>query len=257
MTKQSLFLKTIALFLLLAVLGTGALVEANPIPYPATPSQEKPTLTIKNMQNDTIYGVGAIMLDFSVVPPDAWTRTYDYFFHIGYVSNVSVALDGKQCGSSSYNSTDYSFVINQTALGMHKIQITVFSCSYYLTPVEGMDNIPSKYLTYDGVHPYEYWTVVSDTVYYTTSSSSTDFPAHIPATSTPSPSQLPTNVPTNNPTPNRTSNSNSAIPTSITLSPTPSPTPATPELNLAAIIMLLAVASVALVYYKTHGEHKK
>jgi hypothetical protein len=248
-------------------------VDANPIPYPATPSQEKPTITIKNLQNYTTYGIGSIALDFSVVPPESWSRLYDYFFHIGYVKNVTIYLDGKLCGSFPCNNTEFSLILNQTALGTHKIEVTVVSYSYYLTPVAGMENIPSKYLVYDGQHPYEYWTTVSDTLYYTTSASSSDLPTHIPATPTPppttTPSSAPTNAPTNNPTPNPTSNSHYTPSPTQTIPPTPSPTPSQSmptintgptlpvELNppivytiLAIVIVIVAVVSISLVYIK-------
>jgi hypothetical protein len=158
-------------------------------------------------------------------------------------------------------------------LGTHKIEVTVISYSYYLTPVAGMENIPSKYLVYDGQHPYEYWTTVSDILYFTASASSSDLPTHIPATPTPppttTPSSIPTNAPTNNPTTNPTSNSNNPPSPTQTNSPTPSPTPSQSmptintgpslpvELNssiiyivLAVVIVVVAVVTISLVYFK-------
>jgi hypothetical protein len=248
-------------------------INANPIPYPVTPSQEKPTISIKNLQNYTTYGIGSMALDFSVVPPESWSRLYDFFFHIGYVKNVTVYLDGKLCGSFPSNTTEFSLILNQTALGTHKIEITVVSYSYYLTPVDGMENIPSKYLVYDGQHPYEYWTTVSDILYFTTSASSSDLPTHIPATPaslpTATPSSIPTDFPTNNPTNNPTSNSQHTPSPTQTIPPTQSPTPSQSmptintgstlpvELNpptvfiiLAVVIVIVAVASISLVYFR-------
>jgi hypothetical protein len=247
-------------------------IDANPVPYPSTPSQEKPTISIKNLQNYTTYGIGSIALDFSVDTPESWSRLYDYFFHIGYVKNVTVYLDGKLCGSFPSNTTEFSLILNQTALGTHKIEITVVSYSYYLTPVDGMENIPSKYLVYDGQHPYEYWTTVSDTLYFTTSTSSSDLPTHIPTTPTSpptaTPSSIPTNSPTNNPTSNPTSNSQYTPSPTQTISPTLSPTPSQtmPTINtgpklsleinpsivyiLTIVIILAAVVLISLVYFR-------
>ena len=269
--RITVFTVVLAVSLLIGIQAV-EVVNANPIPYPATPSQEKPTITIKNLQNYTTYGIGSIALDFSVVPPESWSRLYDYFFHIGYVKNVTVYLDGKICGSFPWNTTEFSLTLNQTALGTHKIEVTVISYSYYLTPVAGMENIPSKYLVYDGQHPYEYWTTVSDTLCYTTSASSSDLPTHIPATPTSpptaTPSSIPTNFPTNNPTSNPTSNSQYTHPPTQTIPPTPSPTPSQSmptintgptlpvELNpsiayiLAIVIVIVAIASIALVYFR-------
>jgi hypothetical protein len=271
--RKIVFVYAVVLFFLsLVILEISEVAEANPIPYPATPSQERPTLTIKNLQNYSTYGVGAMALDFSVVPPESWSRLYDFFFHIGYVKNVTVYLDGKLCGSFPCNTTEFSLILNQTALGTHKIEVTVISYSYYLTPVAGMENIPSKYLVYDGQHPYEYWTTVSDTLFFTTSASSSDLPTHIPTTPTPPPtatlSSVPTNAPTNTPTTNPTSNSQyTPSPTQI-ISPTPIPTPSQSiptintgprlpvELNpsivyiLALVIVIVAIASIALVYFR-------
>lgn len=86
---------TVFMISLLMGIQASEIVDANPIPYPATPSQEKPTITIKNLQNYSTYCIGSFALDFSVVQPEAWSRIYDFFFHIGYVNNVTVALDGK------------------------------------------------------------------------------------------------------------------------------------------------------------------
>jgi hypothetical protein len=243
--------------------------DANPIPYPVYPSQEKPTITIKNLLNYSTYGVGSFVLDFSVVQPEAWSYTYDFFFHIGYVKNVTVSLDGKSLGTFSYNSSEYSLTINQTTSGTHKIEVAAFSCSYYLTAVEGIENTPSKYLVYDGVHPYEYWTTVSTTVYYSTSASATDLPTHITATPTSPPTTTPSSAPTYNSTPNPTSKSNNVLSPMQTTSPTPSPTPnqnmptintgaklpaeSSPSIAYLALmipIAILAVVSVFLVYFK-------
>jgi hypothetical protein len=274
--RIALFAAIFAISMLIGIQVVGV-VNANPIPYPATPSQEKPTITIKNLQNYTTYGIGSMALDFSVVPPESWSRLYDFFFHIGYVKNVTVYLDGKLCGSFPCDTTEFSLILNQTALGTHKIEVTVISYSYYLTPVGGMENIPSKYLVYDGQHPYEYWTTVSDTLYFSTSASSSDLPTHIPATPTSSPtaapSSVPTNAPTNNPTTNPTINSNTAPSPTQTMPPTSSPTPSQSmptintgpilpvELNppivyivLAIVIVIVAVISISLVYFKKHSQ---
>jgi hypothetical protein len=270
--RKIVFVYTVALlFSSLVILEISEIAEANPIPYPATPSQERPTLTIKNLQNYSTYGVGAMALDFSVIPPESWNRLYDFFFHIGYVKNVTVYLDEKLCGSYPCNTTEFSIILNQTALGTHKTEVTVISYSYYLTPVAGMENIPSKYLVYDGQHPYEYWTTVSDTLYFTTSTSSSDLPTHIPATPTSpptaTPSSEPSNAPTNNPITDPTSNSHYTPSPTQTISPTPSPTPtqSMPTINtdlpvelnpstvyiiLATVIVIVALVSISLVYFR-------
>jgi len=270
--RYALFVVVFVISLLIGIQAV-EVANANPVPYPATPSQEKPTITIKNLQNYTTYGMGSMSLDFSVVPPESWSRLYDYFFYIGYVKNVTVYLDGKLCGSFPCNTTEFSLILNQTALGTHKIEITVVSYSYYLTPVDGMENIPSKYLVYDGQHPYEYWTNVSDILYFTTSASSSDLPTHIPVTPTSpptaTPSSIPTNAPTNNPTSNPTSNSQYTPSPTQPIPPTPSPTPSQrmPTINtgptlpvelnpsiviiiLAFVIVIVAVASISLVYFR-------
>ena len=252
------------------------LVNGNPIPWPATPSQEKPAVTIKNLQNYTTYGLGSIALDFSVVQAQSWSVTYDFFFHIGEVKNITVALDGTLCGRFPYNSTDFSLLLNESALGMHKAEVTVFSLAYYTTPIDGIQNIRSN-IMYDGNYLFENPIVVSDIIYFTTNSSSTDLPTHIPATPTSpptaTPSSKPTNDPTNNPTTNPTNNSNHTPSPTQTISPTPSPTlsQSMPTINtgptlqvelnppiiyiiLAIVIVIMAVASGLLVYFKKRSQ---
>jgi hypothetical protein len=259
------FFAAVLVFSVLIGIQAFETADANPIPYPVYPSQEKPTITIKNLQNYTTYGVGKFALDFSVVQPEAWSYTYDFFFHIGYVDNVTVTLDGKTVGAFPYNSTDYCFVVNQTAVGMHKIAVTVFSCAYYLKSIEGMENIQSLNLIHNGQHMYEYWTAVTATVYFTTSASASDLPTHIPVTPTASPvatpSPEPTNASANNARP--TSNSNNVLSPTQTTAPNQSmPTintgaklsatssPSIAYLALMIPIAILAVVSVFLVYFK-------
>ncbi|MCW3996890.1 MAG: hypothetical protein NWE98_12175 [Candidatus Bathyarchaeota archaeon] len=187
-------------------------------------------------------------VDFSVVQPQSWAVTYDFFFHIGQVKNITATLDGTLCSSFPYNSTDYSLLINAPPLGIHKLEVAVFSRAFYTTPMEGVQNIRSTVM-YDGNYLFEYPIVVSDVVYFTTSSSSSDLPTHIPATPTPPQSSSPTNAPINNPTPYQTSN----FP-----SPNPSSTPIAPEFQLAAALSLLFFASITLIYFKRRrGEGNK
>ncbi len=162
MAKKAVGSTVIPLILLLAILQVSEVVEANPFLYPASPSPEKPILTVKNPQNYSTYGVDGVPVDFSVVQPDSWGVPFDFFFYLGYVTNVEVSVDGN-ASSYPYN-TNYSLMLNHLPLGTHQVNITVNSYSIYTKPVSGSQNIP---INVGGEGLYKYPIVVSDTFYVT------------------------------------------------------------------------------------------
>jgi hypothetical protein len=149
--------------------------NANPIPYPATPSPEKPALTIETPQNGASYfNTNSVTLNFSVVGPDLWYIDYDFFYHLGQVTGIEVSLDGN-LSSYPYSSTvidtnglvtpplvNYSITLNHLTSGMHEVNVTVHAYSFYTTPIYGSQNIPVNHTSL-----YQYPIVVSDVVYFT------------------------------------------------------------------------------------------
>jgi hypothetical protein len=151
--------------------------EANPIPYPATPSPEKPTLTIETPQNGASYSnIDSLALNFSVAKPTSWCIDYDFFYNLGQITRIEVYLDGNLT-SCPYDSTviatnsptcltpppaNYSITLNHLTSGIHEANVTVQAYSFYTNPIYGSQNIPVNHTSL-----YQYPIVVSDVVYFT------------------------------------------------------------------------------------------
>ena len=157
-------LAIITIIALVAIVQIALVAEGYPNPPAVKPNQEKPTLTIKNPQNYASYGIDGVALEFAVVQPVSWSISYDPLWHLGEVANITVSLDGKICGTFPYNSTDYSILLNETALGTHQINIEVFSYIYYTTPASGYQNV---LVNIANETIYESLIVVSDVVHFT------------------------------------------------------------------------------------------
>ena len=70
------------------------LAMANPVPWPSTPNQEKPTLTIKTPENNTAYNDSVVYLDFTVTKPDSWHIMHMVDIPLGRIALVKTYLDG-------------------------------------------------------------------------------------------------------------------------------------------------------------------
>ncbi len=176
MNKQIIL---IFIFILLGSLQVSGLAAANPIPYPATPSPEKPTLNIETPLNNSSYSnTNSIALNFSVVQPSSWSIDYDFFNRLGQITGIEVSVDGNLC-SCPYNSTviatnspqcvtpplvNYSIMLNHLTSGIHQVNVTVIAYSFYANPIDGSQNIP---VPKNSFTLYEYPIVVSDTVRFT------------------------------------------------------------------------------------------
>jgi hypothetical protein len=57
----------------LAEMQVAKVAEANPVPYPSTPSTELPTLVIRSKKNySDYYAEGTFKLDFIIIQPESW-----------------------------------------------------------------------------------------------------------------------------------------------------------------------------------------
>jgi len=228
--KQSnaLFTAILAIIILIGI-QTVEVVNANPVPWPSTPNQEKPTLTIETPQNYTTYNDSTIYFNFTVTAPSSWNRVqhmFEWIYLVGKIASVNVYLDGKL---NNGNLTDYSRIyisgsnysvkLNQTSAGQHLLNVTVQSYTYYREPIYGNSSIPSGIIDVNNINGvsvtqviYEYPIVVSNIVYFTVEQ----------------------------PTPTQNSN---AINSDYLLNQ--------PNLILIVIVIaIVAVASVSLVYFK-------
>ena len=94
MPNKALAKTTIALILSLTVsLQVVGLAMANPVPWPSTPNQDKPTLTIESPKNNTEYDESDVYLNFTITKPDSW-KTLQCSLYIGQVGSVKAYLDG-------------------------------------------------------------------------------------------------------------------------------------------------------------------
>ena len=59
------------------------LASANPVPWPTTPNQEKPTLTVETPQNYTTYNADEVYLNLSVTQPNSWNAVYMVIPYVG------------------------------------------------------------------------------------------------------------------------------------------------------------------------------
>jgi hypothetical protein len=158
----TIILSTILAVSILIGIHAVGIVNANPIPYPATPSQEKPTLIIETPQNGaSYYNINSLALNFSVNKPISWCIDYDFFYNLGQITGIDVGLDGN-LSSYPYNSTNYSIMLKHLTSGIHEVNVTVHAYSFYTTPIYGSKNIPVN-----GTSLYQYPIVVSNAVYFT------------------------------------------------------------------------------------------
>jgi hypothetical protein len=162
MPNKTLAKTTIALILSLTVVMQVGLAMANPIPWPATPSQDKPTLTIESPQNNTEYDESDVYLNCTITKPDSWNTALVPY--IGQIGTAEVYLDGNLIyGFVRHGS--YSVKLNQTSSGLHMLNVTVQSYAYYSGPPYNGSHI--FYIQSSSGPVYKYPTVLSDIVYFT------------------------------------------------------------------------------------------
>ena len=160
------FAVTSALLLVVVVSPFFRLASANPVPWPTTPNQEKPTLTVETPQNYTTYNADEAYLNLSVTQPDAWNAVYMVIPYVGRLHSVECYLDGNQIYVPRSNCASFSVKLNQTGSGEHVLNVTVRGSTYYRGPAFNDSHIVSDIKSSSGP-VYEYPIVVSDIVYFT------------------------------------------------------------------------------------------
>ena len=169
MPNKALAKTTIALILTLTVvMQMVGLAMANPVPWPSTPNQEKPTLTILSPKNNTEYDESDVYLNFAVSTPDSWKIVHMITISLGRVASVNAYLDGNSVNYGCKSSGEYFFRLNlsQSTIRRHVLNVTVLSFTYYRGPAYNNSHIISDITSSSGP-VYEYPTVVSDIVYFT------------------------------------------------------------------------------------------
>ena len=176
--RNKSFIAAISLSLILILTVGGVLIievaRANPIPWPSTPNQDKPTLTVQTPQNNTSYNAdNSVYLSFTVTEPGSWHNPQWGVVPFGLVDSVKAYLDGNVV-NLTYNFSGvpfemerhYSSSLNLSASGLHMLNVTVLSYTYYRGPAYNGSHILSGITSSSGP-VYEYPTVVSDIIYFT------------------------------------------------------------------------------------------
>ena len=176
MKKTALALTLLSTLLLVLVASPYLrLASANPVPWPTTPNQEKPTLTVKTPQNYTTYNADEVYLNLSVTQPDSWNAVYIVIPYIGRIHSVECYLDGNWIRVPRSNYASFSVKLNQTGSGEHVLNVTVLGSTYYRGPPFNDSHIVSDIKSSSGP-VYEYPIVVSDIVYFTVGGDSSPSP---------------------------------------------------------------------------------
>ncbi len=169
MPNKTLAKTTITLILTLTVgMQVAGLAMANPVPWPSTPNQDKPTLTILSPKNNTEYEGSDVYLNFAVSTPDSWKIVHMIPISLGRVASVNAYLDGNSINYGYKSSREYFFRLdlNQSTIRRHVLNVTVLSFTYYRGPAYNNSHFISDITSSSGP-VYEYPQVVSDIVYFT------------------------------------------------------------------------------------------
>ncbi len=203
---------------ILIVVQTIEAAKANPVPWPSAPIFDKPTITVQTPQNNTVFAYNAtdVWLNFTIAKPDSWTIQHLVTIPMVKEESVEAQLDGNAVYRGwSREKVAVKLDLNQSAPGLHTLNVTILMNSYYRGAAYNGSHIVSDIYSSSGP-VYQYPWATSQIVYF--------------AVEQPTPSQT-------SPT-----NSGSMLPVELY--------PAIPYIILAFVIGIVAVASISLVYYK-------
>ncbi len=244
--KYPLFAVIFAVSMLIGIQAV-EVVDANPVPWQFTPNLEKPFLTVMGPQNLTAYPTYNIPITYSVVKPSSWDATYWYWQYIGEIDSVDVRMDGEPVAyytksqdvtyqgginktvyhsESEKNLLNNTITLNQTTIGFHTLSITILSYTYYKGPL--YSNTDTKTSTTSNGQPiYQHPVIVSSTMSFTMNSNGLIIIA-------------PTSTPTLSPT----------VEPPTSASENPSMAFSSSNLVIISLVVIVAVASVSLVYFR-------
>jgi hypothetical protein len=176
MRRDAVFAVVFAVSILIGIQAV-EVVDSNPIVWPTTPNQEKPTLTIKTPQNNEVLNsTDNFYLNFEVNNPQSWYKIHfsGLTIELGLTTSVDVYIDGNLSNhfvdhhdytNPAYDFTNFSVNLNQTSPGSHSANVTVHAYTLYLGPPIDKTHVLRENTT-DGPL-YEFPIVVSDTVNFT------------------------------------------------------------------------------------------
>jgi hypothetical protein len=171
MPKKLLTTTIILTTILVLVVGIQAVevVDANPVPWPSTPNQDKPTITVQTPQNNTVFAYNAtdVWLNFTIAKPDSWTIQHLVTIPMVKEESVEAQLDGNTVYRGwSREKVAVKLDLNQSAPGLHTLNVTILMNSYYRGAAYNGSHIVSDIYSSSGP-VYQYPWATSQIVYFT------------------------------------------------------------------------------------------
>ncbi len=223
------------LLVILMLVGTEVIgvVIANPmVPKNSDSGFEKPAIIIKSpLNNEALNNTSNLYLNFVVNYPPSWKKIQIDNYTLGHVDSLDVCIDGVvsdhfvnsySCTDSNYNFTDFCVNLKTLDPGSHLANVTVYTHSYSLGYIAGISDTSFPPLDTSFGTMYGFPITVFETVNFTLNEQILPSPT------------LAQSIPTIN--------------TGDTL-----PVELNPSI-LAIAIVIVAVASTSLVYFRRRGK---
>jgi hypothetical protein len=220
---------TILTAILVLVIGVQVVeVGANPVPFTQTPNLEKPILTTVLPQNYSTYTKDDIALNLTISQPNSWNAVHWLTHYVGEINKVEVYLDGNQTAEYTAYHTYKYLNGNKTMIYPENV-----GDEFSLSNISDWINQASI-----GKHALNV-TVISHTY------SLTQYPGSnvkVGAVYDGQPIyEYPIIV-------------SDAIYFTVASNDEVNPSPTVPEFPIASILLVLAVASISLVYFKRRKD---
>jgi hypothetical protein len=227
-----------AVFLVILVLvgiEVIGMADANPmVPKNSDNGFEKPViLIISPLNNEALNSTSNLYLNFVVNYPPSWKKIQIDNYTLGHIDSLDISIDGVKSNhfvnsysynDSNYNFTDFSINLKTLDAGSHLANITVYAHSYSLGYIVGVSDNSFPPLDTSIGTLYSFPITVFETVNFTINQQMQPSP-------TPAASQ---NMPTINTGP--------TLPVELN--------PPVIYIILAVVIIIVALASVSLVYFR-------
>lgn len=161
--KKTALASCILLLLLVSMFQFSSLATANPfispepspVPYPAEPCQEFPTIRVTSPKNGEVFTATTAEINFTVAKPDSWNFYWLDDFNLRTIPVIGsyivyVYLDEKLYSiladprSDGFPNADYSGFLSPLDRGRHNVRINVVTSTFYDDPSPE----PDDFLTY-------------------------------------------------------------------------------------------------------------
>ncbi len=191
MKARTLVTVILLIVFLMESLAIVNLAKANPIPWNTTPNLDPPTIVVETPQNNSVYNASSsIYIKFNVTEPDSWYKYYMGFIpYVGQITSVKAYLDDLEINIQYIGV--FSATINPQSSGLHILNVTVLSYTYYKGPPYNNTHIVHLNSSSGDPTIYQYPIVVSKIVYFTTDGEQSAFLTPTPSSNM----QMPTATP--------------------------------------------------------------